>query len=89
MLCLMASLLDKILAIADWADCFPDLVWEALSYLTSDHFPILLEANPATWGPTPLGLKICGSPILFERQLILDGVNAWWRVGLILNACIS
>ncbi|RVW67440.1 putative mitochondrial protein [Vitis vinifera] len=47
--------------------------WEVLPRWTSDHWPIVLDANPFKWGPTPFRLRICGCNIQVSKSALVVG----------------
>ncbi|RVX19781.1 hypothetical protein CK203_005357 [Vitis vinifera] len=61
---------------------FPQSLQEVRPRWTSDHWPIVLDANPFKWGPTPFRLRICGCNIQVSKSaLVVGGENLKAMVG--------
>lgn len=67
--------LDHFLCSRQWSEEFLDLSLSLGPRLVSDHFPLILESAPITWGPTPFR---------FENMWLLHqdfkrNIQEWWE----------
>lgn len=76
------SLIDRFFVSVDWASLFNNSRVYRAERITSDHFPIFLDAGDSTWGPcsfryfnTWLSAKDCVS--LIESKLSNDHSYGW------------
>ncbi|RVW21770.1 LINE-1 retrotransposable element ORF2 protein [Vitis vinifera] len=67
--------LDRFLYSNEWGQLFPQGIQETLIRRTSDHWPIALDTNPFTWGPTPFRFE----NMWLQHPSFKENFRNWWR----------
>ena len=79
--------LDRFLFSTGWEDVFSDARQLALSRVTSDHCPVLLDTNNVKWGPAPFRFEnMWLEHILLKRILRSGGMRTTSMGGKVLNS---
>ncbi|KAK9934053.1 hypothetical protein M0R45_021214 [Rubus argutus] len=66
--------LDRFLFSTDWEALFPNTRQLALTRVTSDHCPILLDTICVKWGPTPFKFE----NMWLEHPSFKENFRNWW-----------
>lgn len=64
----------SIFSFTEWLDLFLDCTQRALAWLTSDHYPLMLETGMEDWGPMPFKFDIAW----LSEKGFLEVVREWW-----------
>ncbi|KAK9930652.1 hypothetical protein M0R45_027684 [Rubus argutus] len=67
--------LDRFLFSTGWEDVFSDARQLALTRVTSDHCPVLLDTNIVKWGPAPFRFE----NMWLEHPSFKENFKIWWE----------